>query len=1062
MDIQDFQALITHYINQSNDKQNIELEALLKNSFYKYIDAKDFTNILKRVKAIPNIKFKKTESLDINYEWEPGKQSNIRVSILGRDSIKKYCSNESVKDISQKNIMFTRKRKTKINSIDDDEEISKIAKPIDINDYGIRFNLKTEDILGRDHEHIRNIFDNWGNKRKTFRYKNRLSFKTDDSNFSIDLTVVKVSEYIITEDGPRKIYKNRYSKSLKDSKTLTSKDNFEVEVEYIGNKKKTLPTEETVLEGFKKYLGIILQAYQQSYFIIKKSDIIKVKDQYTSLLKARYKGFHGPNNITLERKHVIKYKYADYDNIISIRRNYSVTDKADGERNMLIIIDDGRIFIINRKDHIRYLGATILEYANTIIDGEYIIKNKNRENINSYMAFDIYIHKSIDVRDKPLFRTPSEIEGNSSNKSRYEILEELRSTLHSDNFNHTEANNNLSIGVKKFYWGDVEKYNEETQSLIDTTLNTLETEEDPNAREVLQKNLQVYDQDSDIFKHINTILDNEKRGDFIYKIDGLIFTPINLAVGENPGQSAKFNGRWLSSFKWKPPEENTIDFFVMFEKDIETSKDVEVWKTDANGKAIRCKVAILHVGYDPEIHTYQNSCRVLNENLSFKIGYYPTPFFPVNPYKKNIHIAHLPISNDSIKCQDHSIIRDRSIVEFSYNYDNDDFHWNPLRVREIDMPNAFDTASNVWKSINNPISEDIIRNPEGLKDDTLTNYETSDPQDDTQYYKGAKKRKEYLSKPMNDFHNLVKKNLIVKNSVANGNLIDFSCGKLGDLNHWLESGTSNVVGIDINIDNLINKTNGACVRVINRLSSDSKSKSNSPSKKHPLLNNVFLIWGDSTKNILNSEAAKDDLNKYYLDIIYANPRITVGSIKNKKLASFYGMGTTGFDIASCQFSIHYFFENIDKLKTFLSNVSSSLKPNGKFIGTCLNGKKVLELLGSNSFVVGQIENNKIWRIDKKYDIDSLSDSEESLGKKIDVYFETINQTISEYLVNLDYLQIVAANYGLDLITIENFDSIFRKLEGEKYGDMEELKMAKNDKLRDYSFLNSTFAFVKKS
>ena len=106
---------------------------------------------------------------------------------------------------------------------------------------------------------------------------------------------------------------------------------------------------------------------------------------------------------------------------------------------------------------------------------------------------------------------------------------------------------------------------------------------------------------------------------------------------------------------------------------------------------------------------------------------------------------------------------------------------------------------------------------------------------------------------------------------------------------------------------MINKFNGACSRVINRLASDEASKT------PPLLNNIFLVWADSTKNILNSEAAKDDLNKYYLDIIYANERITPGSIKNKKLSSFYGIGKKGFDIASCQFSIHYFFENKDKL-----------------------------------------------------------------------------------------------------------------------------------------------------
>ena len=52
------------------------------------------------------------------------------------------------------------------------------------------------------------------------------------------------------------------------------------------------------------------------------------------------------------------------------------------------------------------------------------------------------------------------------------------------------------------------------------------------------------------------------------------------------------------------------------------------------------------------------------------------------------------------------------------------------------------------------------------------------------YYLNSKKRTAFLTKPMNDFHSFVKKDLIKSNTNPNTNLIDFSCGKLGDLNHW--------------------------------------------------------------------------------------------------------------------------------------------------------------------------------------------------------------------------------------------------------------------------------------
>ena len=50
----------------------------------------------------------------------------------------------------------------------------------------------------------------------------------------------------------------------------------------------------------------------------------------------------------------------------------------------------------------------------------------------------------------------------------------------------------------------------------------------------------------------------------------MIFTPTNLAVGayaEN--EQPKLSGSWNRVFKWKPPEENTIDFLVKFQGDLE-------------------------------------------------------------------------------------------------------------------------------------------------------------------------------------------------------------------------------------------------------------------------------------------------------------------------------------------------------------------------------------------------------------------------------------------------------------------------------------------------------------
>ena len=48
-----------------------------------------------------------------------------------------------------------------------------------------------------------------------------------------------------------------------------------------------------------------------------------------------------------------------------------------------------------------------------------------------------------------------------------------------------------------------------------------------------------------------------------------------------------------------------------------------------------------------------------------------------------------------------------------------------------------------------------------------------------------------------------------------------------------------------------------------------------------------------------------------------------------------------FDIVSCQFSMHYLWEDELKLKTFLHNVSCRLEPGGFYIGTTVDADRVV-------------------------------------------------------------------------------------------------------------------------
>ena len=117
--------------------------------------------------------------------------------------------------------------------------------------------------------------------------------------------------------------------------------------------------------------------------------------------------------------------------------------------------------------------------------------------------------------------------------------------------------------------------------------------------------------------------------EYPYNIDGLVFTPRAVAVGEEPNKEKKnkFNGRWYSCFKWKPPEENTIDFMGVYKKE-EGTNAYETKYITKGSKVIECRIMVLHVGYNPLQHSSYNSFKILNENVTFDSGYNPVPFAP--------------------------------------------------------------------------------------------------------------------------------------------------------------------------------------------------------------------------------------------------------------------------------------------------------------------------------------------------------------------------------------------------------------------------------------------------
>ena len=1049
---------IIQCIEQAKKDKSLELEVRITNKITQAL----FNEVLKRLKGLPFVSYTETtESLDISYiykgsEKEVKDHNKNRVSIHGVESIKKYCRTNDINNIKNFSIM----RKIPI-------------RWININDYNIRFNLKNEKNLDKNDRFIQPVLATWKTLLKTFRYKKRFSFISDDNLFRFDLTIVKNSrdKKVDESSNTQKVKKrdiksfqkrlvikpsnveesfdewfkslsnnatvekkgNIYYKSvptitLQESNTLVNKLNYEVEIEYIGGKENKELSNEEIYNKMINNLGIILQCIQKSYYIISNKEKDLVLNEY-NLMMGSYK-FKGPHNVTLELKHIVPKNYEDYDNVLSIRRDYSVTDKADGERNLVIILENGDVYLMNRKNAVKSLGVKIPELKQSIFDGEYLVKDKMKNNINLLMIFDVYFANNVDVRLRP-FNKPQD--SKDTVKTRHELMKNLLTNISMKK----DESNTLEIRLKKFYYSDIETYNPEVNKQISLFENELELLEEGGAKSTkVKENIRILKKDSKIFDETNKVYNK----DYEYAIDGLIFTPIFLGVGQtNSKDSSPFDGRWYSSFKWKPPEENSIDFRVKIKKDDDNKDLIEY--ANVNGKFKSYKTLILCVGYNPAIHRNHDSCRVLNENPIYENTYTSVPFIPTNPYRKESKYAYIELDGNGVmRTLDKNIITDDSIVECRYDTTKDDgFKWIPMRIRDTNNPNDFTTAKNVWNTIFYPITTQMIISGE------MGNLEDMDEV----YYSKNIKRKTLETKAMNDFHSYIKKSLIMNNSRPGNNLLDISCGRGGDLNHWIDSKLNYIVGVDYNRENLDNPDNGACVRILNN-----------QDKTSNLADNILFIWGDSSKNYIDGEAGKDELNKYYLDIIYGNA--DQRKINNNKLEKIYNIGNIenglGFDIVSCQFSFHYFFENTDKLDGVLSNVSNSLKKGGVFIGTTLDGKKVFDLLKKEKTVMKHNNSQLLWKISRKYEEDTFSDDESCLGYKIDVYMESIGKTNTEYLVNYDYLERVLLDYNLKIKTYIEFEELFIELNKskDKYGDA--LNMI--DELKTYSFLNKCFVIEK--
>ena len=1043
--------------------------------------------------------------------------SNIRTEITELPNIQYYCKYNNISGIDIKNLNFVQKTylKNEINTNDDNTNVNNTnidntnidknnKSLIYIDDFDFKASFQIEKKYKINDEKIKNIIDKWNTTKKIFRYIKRFEYTHPDYPFSIHCSIVKTS-------------KTNYRKlipqfNIKDSEVFNSLENYEIEIEF---------NNELIIDKYsdgneiynllKKTIKYVLIGIQQTSFPITIPKQKEVIYNYIKLiknmkeLKPDYRilnnDFIGPSSVTIQMINLLPINEINDTNrsVPNIRNNYTVTDKADGIRKLLFINNDGYIYLIPMSMNVEFTGCYTDNklFFNSILDGEHVLYDKKGNYINLYASFDIYYVNAKNVTSYAFAKVINNSNMENSDINNTKITKITKFTVNNDDDDDDDDDdfsNDKSLRAKTLI--------KEQDTLKDSLKDASTSKDIYNRLAMLNniiKNLKLISVTGkntsfnirikkfyadNIFNSCKTILNNIKEGLYEYNTDGIILTPANTGVASNTiGKDApNYKVTWNECFKWKPPEFNTIDFLIKIKKNEFGANEINYIYSDginlqSNEVILSYYTLILYVGFSEKRHGYINPFNdLINNNINYnkendkKDDYKPARFYPTNPYDEDAGICYISgikddLNNLKIFTEEGEEIEDNTIIEFKYELNKEKFwRWVPLRVRydktsELrsgikNFGNVYNVANSNWQSIHNPITEHIITTGRGIK-----LYEN----EDIYYNKTENNISE--TKSLRDFHNLYVKNILINKTSNPGNiLIDYACGKAGDLSKWINAKLEFVLGIDLSKDNIENRLDGACARYLNNAA------------KYKNIPKAIFVYGNTSLNIKSGEAFTNEKNKLIVKAILGEGvknEISLGKAVYKN----YGIGKNGFNVSSIQFALHYMFESKNVLNEFLKNISENTMINGYFIGCCYDGEKVFNMLNKEKTITIFKNSKKIFEINKKYENKEFKDDDTSIGYAIDVYQETINKVFREYLVNFNYLNHLMENYGFVLLNMNECKELdipksvgdFEELYELMKLDMEKDKLLNNrigqalnmsDEEKKISFLNKYFIYKK--
>jgi len=1032
--------LASNPIQRSDRKVNeVEIRFNTNTRKFRALSKIDYDNV---VKTLYSYGFKTDlpegfHSLRIFHEYMDSRgkmtMSNIRTEIVGLDLIQEYCRTNSIQKILD--MPSTTYDKIKFTQKSLPEYAGERIYPVSFDDFNLKISYQLEQNSTARSDFIRGILEKWTEKHKTFRYLNRVRFHHPDLPIFADISIVRSSK--ANRGEPMKFY------DIQDSGVLEGVEKYEIEME-IDNSRVGAGTEyntnKKIVDLIRKSIRIVLSGLQSTPYPISYLDRDDVLFDYMQVIKGdeyqrgkvHNRDFIGPSSVTLQLENIMDPS-EQRSQVPNITLNYTVTDKADGERRLLFIDKDGKIFMIDTNMNVIFTGAKTAEKSlfYSILDGEFISYDKQKRPVNLYAAFDIYFINKKSTREFAFApsgdRNEEDIEA--------AVVENTEPTKSAVPEKENAAKNvRYRLQLLQQFVSRIKPVSIIAHSGDGNTTKTCEFT-------IKCKNFCMTSPGVSIFQACSRIMSDIYDGIYPYNTDGMIFTPSNTGVASSvvgkAGPLQKIS--WERSFKWKPAEFNTIDFLVSIKKD-KSGKD-EIHHIFQDGKnveglqnVIQYKILELRCGFNEKRDGYLQPFQDILDNKlpspdsdENESAYKPVKFQPTNPSDENACYAKILLREDkhhnmSMFTLDGEYFEDHMIVEFSYDMTKTDgWKWVPLRVRydktaELrnglnNFGNAYHVANSNWQSIHRPVTKEMITEGKGIPKflDVYGEEENgTDEAGEGIYYNRGRddQSQQKRTRSLRDFHNLyVKRKLILGVANRKDILIDYAVGKAGDISKWLQAELSFVLGVDISRDNIHNRLDGACARYLNYR----KKSNNTPA--------ALFVNGTSAQFIRNGDALTTSKDKEIAAAVFGNGPKDVRQL-GQGVYNQYGVAADGFHVSSCQFALHYFWESKRSLHTFLRNVAECTRLNGYFIGTCYDGETVFKLLKDKnegeSITIFENE-RKIFELTKHYSQNGFSPDDTSIGYAINVYQETINKTFREYLVNFNYLVSALSDYGFVLV-----------------------------------------------